>query len=78
MALHFANYNFLKGHNTDLDFWTPGSPRHETLSPSLGNLAWFRLISVGARFIRERKIWGAGPLPYFPFSPTEEDRAQRG
>jgi hypothetical protein len=49
----------------------------ELLSLSLGNFAWFWLVSVKARFIRERKILGAGPLQYFPFSPPAEERDQR-
>jgi hypothetical protein len=31
---------------------------------------------VGARFLRERKIWGAGPLQHFPFPPPAEERRQ--
>jgi hypothetical protein len=49
----------------------------ELLSLSLGNFAWFWLVSVGVRFINERQIWGAGPLQYFPFSPPAEERDQR-
>jgi hypothetical protein len=49
----------------------------ELLSLSLGNFAWFWLVSVGARFINERQIWGAGPLQYFSFSPPAEERDQR-
>jgi hypothetical protein len=49
----------------------------ESLSLSLGNFAWFWLISLGARLIRERKIWGTSPLQHFPLSPPEEEWGQR-
>ena len=49
----------------------------ELLSLSLGSFARCWLVSVGALFLRERKIWGAGPLQHFPFSPPAEDRDQR-
>src|ERR1700674_1232460 len=44
---------------------------------SLGNFTWFWLVSIKVRFIGERKIWGAGPLQYFPSSPPAEERGQR-
>ena len=49
----------------------------ELLSLSLGSFARCWLVSVGALFLPERKIWGAGPLQHFPFSPPAEDRNQR-
>src|ERR1700680_3700178 len=62
-------------------------PRHKPTSPpiislSLGNLAWFWSVQVGARFMRarfmrERKIRGTRPLQHFAFSPPEEERSER-
>jgi hypothetical protein len=48
-----------------------------TRSLELGDFAGLCLVSVGARFIRERKIFGAGLLQHFLFSPPAEDRDQR-
>jgi hypothetical protein len=51
--------------------------RRELLLFSLSNFARLWLDQVGAHFVRERKIWGAGPLQYFSFPPPEEERSQR-
>src|ERR1700675_3401812 len=43
----------------------------------LGSLAWYcgiTLTWVGARFLGKRKIFGAGPLQSFPFSPSADKR----
>jgi hypothetical protein len=47
------------------------------LGLELGDFAGLRLVSVRARFIREREIFGSGLLQHFLFSPPAEDRDQR-
>ena len=61
----------------------PGFTRSSNYPPkNLGHFERFRLLYVGARFLRahfigERKIWAAGPLQHFPFSPLAQERYQR-